>query len=166
MNLINRHKELFIASFVVFCIIFYCLIYTVDSTIVFGLLGVVLSFYFGSIKQTADNDKLFKELFQEFNSRYDKTFNDLINELRKDTSRELNRADENLVIDYFNLCAEEYLWRSKNRIPKKVWVAWKAGILGNLEIIQIKKLYEEQIKIKWVKESYYGLVEELDFQTL
>jgi hypothetical protein len=34
----------------------------------------------------------------------------------------------NLVIDYFNLCAEEFLWYKKNRIPNDVWSAWKSGI--------------------------------------
>lgn len=164
MNYIKRNYELFFASLGFILIIGYQFFYSLDVKIFLGLLGTVATLYFGSLKIRVENDKLFKELFQDFNSRYDIRFNDLINELKADTERKLDTKEINLVIDYLNLCSEEYLWRYKNRIPKKVWQSWKAGILENLEIKQVGDVYQNQISSENGKKSFYGLVEELDNQ--
>ncbi len=161
MNKIKRHTELVLASIGFLLIIISYLVYEIDDKVFLGLVGTVATLYFGSIKYRIENDKLFKELFQEFNSRYDDRFNDLINELNNDNERELNQKERNLIIDYLNLCSEEYLWRSKNRIPKNVWNSWKAGINENLKIKQVKSVYENEISSENKKKSFYGLVEEL-----
>jgi hypothetical protein len=133
-----------------------------DDKLLLGLLGTVATLYFGSIKNRIENDKLFKELFQGFNEKYDSRFNDLINELKNDKARVLEPFEKNLIIDYLNLCSEEFLWRSKNRIPSKVWNAWKAGIKENLKIKQVEEIYFEETDTKNGKVSYYGLIEELE----
>jgi hypothetical protein len=133
-----------------------------DDKLLLGLLGTVATLYFGSIKNRIENDKLFKELFQGFNEKYDSRFNDLINELKDDKTRVLEPFEKNLIIDYLNLCSEEFLWRIKNRIPSEVWKAWKAGIKENLKIEQVKEIYSEETTTKNGKVSYYGLVEELE----
>lgn len=161
MKHLKRNTELLFASIGFILIIGYYLIYGIDDKIFLGLLGTVATLYFGSIKYRIENDKLFKELFREFNSRYDIRFNDLINELKYDNGRELNNAERNLIIDYLNLCSEEYLWRSKSRIPKKVWSSWKAGIKENLKIKQVEMIFNEEISSSNGKKSFYGLVEEL-----
>ncbi|TSA49204.1 MAG: hypothetical protein D4R43_04235 [Sphingobacteriales bacterium] len=58
------------------------------------------------------------------------------------------------------MCSEEYLWYDKGRIPKKVWRAWKNGMLSNLKIPQVLEIYIQEILIKESSESYYGLVKE------
>jgi len=161
MNYYKRNTELILASAGFIIVIGYYLIFGMDDKIFLGLIGTVATLYFGSIKYRIENDKLFKELFQEFNSRYDNRFNDLINELKYDNGRELNKKERNLIIDYLNLCSEEYLWRSKNRIPKNVWDSWKAGIKENLDIKQVRDIYENEISSINGRNSFYGLVEEL-----
>lgn len=161
MNFIKRHSELIIASSCFLLIIFLYLFCGINDKLFLGLLGTVATLYFGSIKYRIENDKLFKELFQEFNSRYDIRFNDLINELKYDSNREINNDERNLIIDYLNLCSEEYLWRSKNRIPRNVWISWKAGIIENLKINQVKNVYENEILSENGKKSFYGLIDEL-----
>lgn len=126
-----------------------------------GIAAGLISFYFGLLKEKIENDKLFKELFSEFNARYNGKVNDLLNRLRDNTSAIINPKEEVLVIDYFNLCAEEYLWFKKGRIPKDVWDAWKAGILANIEIQQVKEIYLKEINTLTKQTSYYGLVKEL-----
>lgn len=133
----------------------------IDERLLIGLLGAIATLYFGTIKFKIEKDKLFKELFNAFNKKYDSNFNNLLNKLRDDSDKELDLDEINQIIDYFNLCAEEYLWRSRNRIPKNVWDAWKSGIKENLEIKQIYEIYQKEILTKNGRKSYYGLVEEL-----
>ncbi|MCK4655027.1 MAG: hypothetical protein KAU01_11350 [Candidatus Cloacimonetes bacterium] len=133
----------------------------IDERLFLGLLGAVATLYFGIVKFKIENDKLFKELFKEFNDKYDSRFNDLINELRNDNEKKLSLEERNLIIDYLNLCSEEYLWKSKNRIPNIVWNAWKAGIKENLKVKQVKEIYNREIATKNGEISFYGLVKEL-----
>lgn len=163
MKYLSRNIE-FILACLGFVIIFFCYSFCseMDDKLLLGLLGTVATLYFGSIKNRIENDKLFKELFQGFNEKYDSRFNDLINELKNDKARVLEPFEKNLIIDYLNLCSEEFLWRSKNRIPSKVWNAWKAGIKENLKIKQVEEIYFEETDTKNGKVSYYGLIEELE----
>ncbi|MEL1243994.1 hypothetical protein AAEO56_06950 [Flavobacterium sp. DGU11] len=133
----------------------------IDSTAFAGGLAAVATMYYGSLKIRMDNDILFKELFKSFNDRYDSRFNNLINDLKADESISPNPEQRNVIIDYFNLCAEEYLWKTKNRIPGDVWKAWKAGILENLKISQVKSIYDAETATTAGRNSYYGLYEEL-----
>lgn len=161
MNLIRRNSELIFAILGFATILLYYFICGIEEKLLLGLLGTVATLYFGLIKHRIENDKLFKELFQNFNSRYDDKLNDLLNEIRYDEEKKLDKDERNQIIDYLNLCAEEYLWRSRNRIPKTVWNSWKAGILENLEIKQVNEIYLKETETINGKTSYYGLVEEL-----
>ena len=161
MKWISRNIELIIASLGFSAVIIYSISYKMESNIFLGLLGTVATLYFGSIKYRIENDRLFKELFTGFNLKYDQKLNDLLNSLKYDTTYALNHEEKNLIIDYFNLCSEEYLWRRKNRIPKMVWNAWKAGIKENLSIKQVREIYETETSSPNGEDSFYGLVEEL-----
>lgn len=149
-----------------------------DIQIAAGILVAIITLYLGRVKQSIEDDKLFKELFIGFNARYD-ALNDRFTTLRHfdaDAARpvelvckasqkgcDLQKSDEQLIIDYFNLCAEEYLWFKKGRIPKEVWQAWKAGIVDNIcSIPAVWDLYNKEIKSDSSKASYYGLVKELE----
>jgi len=166
MNLIKRHLELLIATILVCSVITCNIYYNIDDKVFIALLGSIISFYFGSLKMKIENDKIFKELFQEFNNKYDSSFNDLLNTLKysKVQNKNLTEDELNCVIDYFNLCSEEYLWYSRNRIPKKVWLSWKSGILENLKIEQILKVYKTEISSENGRNSFYGLVKELNLK--
>jgi hypothetical protein len=71
---------------------------------------------------------MMKELFTEFNQRYDK-LNDSLVSIEKEglTFEDLNEKKNKIyrqdVIDFFNPCAEEFYWNQKGRIDPKVWKA-------------------------------------------
>lgn len=161
MKWIIRNIESFIISIIFIVLILVYSFFKIDTKILVGLFGTVATIYLGLIKSKIENDKLFKSLFTEFNSRYDKDLNDLINRIRDDIKYELNSSEKNLIIDYFNLCSEEYLWRRRNRIPNSVWESWKAGIKENLEIKQVREIYDKETKTENGSNSFYGLVKEL-----
>jgi hypothetical protein len=152
----------FLLSAFAFAIVIYLLWgKQVEGTLALGIIGTIVSLYFGVLKYKMENDRMFNELFTTFNQRYNGKLNDLINELRLVPGKKLSNDEEKLIIDYFNLCAEEYLWYSRNRIPEKVWQAWKAGILENLKIIQVNEVYLKETETENARKSYYGLAEEL-----
>jgi hypothetical protein len=98
-------------------------------------------------------------LFTEFNSRYDK-LNEALNKIVEDKSGvELSDAENNTLNDYFNLCAEEFLFFKKGYIYPEVWRAWENGMLYYLR-------KNQRVRTKWEREvesgSYYGLRIKLD----
>lgn len=156
----------FLLTAISFTIVIYLLWYNqIDSTLAIGLLGSIATLYFGVLKYKMENDKIFNELFTSFNQRYDGKLNDLLNTLRLEPEKELSKDYEKIIVEYFNLCSEEYLWYSRNRIPGKVWQAWKAGILENLKIKQVKEVYLKEMGSENARKSYYGLAEELKIKT-
>lgn len=161
MKWIIRNFESIIAAFAFIITLLVYFLCNIDDKILLGLFGTIATLYFGSIKQRIESDRFFKDLFKEFNSRYNSNLNDLLNDLKHNGDRELQKEESNLIIDYFNLCSEEYLWRTKNRIPKKVWESWKSGILENLKISKVREIYIKEISSDNGKKSYYGLIEEL-----
>lgn len=164
--MINRHIVTIVAFILFILAIVYNSYGNLDKEIFFGILGAIATLYLGTIRVMMENDKFFKELFTEFNSRYDHRINDLFNNLHREykinkiQDFEISKADENLIVDYINLCSEEYLWYSRNRIPAKVWKAWKQGILSNLSIPVVRDLYLSQTRGD-NEFSFYGLVNEL-----
>lgn len=161
MKTIKKYSESLIFGLLFIVTIILNILNFINETLLLSIIGSLATIYFGILKLKIENDLLFKELFNSFNDRYDTRFNDLINELKIKTDKQIKGKKRNIVIDYFNLCAEEYLWYSKKRIPNNVWKAWKSGILENLEISQIKEIYEQETLTSRGKTSYYGLYEEL-----
>lgn len=122
-----------------------------------------LTIHLSIIKQNLEKDKVFKELFIEFNSRYNKELNDLFNEIRilKDQGIEKQFKEREILLieDYFNLCSEEYLWYSKGRIPLKVWQAWESGIVENLKLKEVFEIFESETNTVGKRKSFYGFAE-------
>lgn len=81
------------------------------------------------------NHQLQKELFSEFNKRYD-IFNGYLQKITLYKSLEdlrVNKPKKHLFLrnklnDYFNLCAEEYYWYKKGRIDENLWKSWEVGM--------------------------------------
>jgi len=129
--------------------------------------GTLVAWYIGYLQLRLEDDRIFKDLFEKFNMRYDHELNDLINGIRIDSNdfeRELSNKEKQQLLDYFNLCAEEFLWFKKGRIPADVWNAWRTGILRNISTPQIRTFYEQEVLKPNIKDSFYGLVEELKLQ--
>lgn len=125
--------------------------------------GISLSLGFRQYK--TEDDKIFKELFTEFNKKYDEKFNnsleDIVNNYVSNKEYKLNPNQEKLIIDYLNLCAEEYLWKTKNRISDKVWNSWENGMIYYLNNPLINNVV---VREKGQKDSYYGLFEKISYR--
>lgn len=123
-----------------------------------ALLAVLGGLLSGSLivqKQNLDELKLVHDLFKDFNARYDKCNA----ELQRVASEGFSDSDDKraLVVDYFNLCAEEYWWFKTGHLPEDIWQSWCRGMLWYLDKADFRDL--------WIKEStnnsYYGLTLEI-----
>jgi hypothetical protein len=101
--------------------------------------------------QHNQNTQLFVSLFKEFNSRYD-LLNGKLNNIVNKTDDELSSDDKIVLFDYFNLCAEEYLFYKAGYIDKEVWHSWLAGMKHFTKNTSILSLWESDLK----EGSYYG----------
>lgn len=127
--------------------------YVNDFRVIFTIAGGLVSFFYFMQKQQLEELSAFKELFTEFNRRYD-ALNDELNEIaEKDDTKKLCEGEIKILYDYFNLCGEEYLFYQKGYIYPKVWKAWCNGIESYLKHEQIGGLWKEEEK----SDSYYGL---------
>jgi len=106
------------------------------------------------LQQHLAETSLFKALFTEFNKRYDK-LNGKLAEIAasKPERKPLDNKERETVIDYFNLCAEEYLFYKRGYIDPDVWRAWCNGMLWYMEQEPFATLWEEEKS----NNSYYGL---------
>ena len=79
-------------------------------------------------KQKLEETKLLKDLFTEFNEIYSR-LDEKLNEIcRKDPSEQLKKEEKDVLYEYFNLCAEEFLFHEKGYIPPEVWKSWTNGM--------------------------------------
>jgi hypothetical protein len=126
--------------------------------IIIGYLGLL----YNLINYKIAHDKFFKELFTEFNARFD-NLNEALNEIIEGKTLVkidgISKTHKAIIRDYLNLCAEEYLWYKKGRIEPAVWQAWSEGMRFYLNITNFKAVYHKQ---RDERTSYYGLIEELD----
>lgn len=123
-----------------------------ELTIYLTLMGGLISFFYFIQKHQLDELNLFKELFTEFNIRYDR-MNENLNELVSRKPNKLEDKDKDLLNNYFNLCSEEYLYYKKGYIYEEVWKAWRNGMQSFFNIEVIKKYWLDEEK----SNSYYGL---------
>ena len=111
------------------------------------------AFLYFAQKQKLEEARLLKELITEFNRRYD-TLNERLAKITATTPTPLSTCQKEVVIDYFNLCAEEYLFYTLDYVPPRVWDAWQAGMKVYRQDDRIKALWQEEEKKN--KDSYYG----------
>lgn len=128
-----------------------------------AILATGISLSLGVRQYKTENDKIFKELFQEFNHKYDVKFNNKLNQIDAliQSNKEviLGEDDVILMIDYLNLCSEEYLWYTKGRIPDIVWTSWENGMIYFFNLPPINDIIISQNS---QKTSYYGLFDKID----
>lgn len=134
-------------------ICFYILLpeHSQSPQLLLSILGSIAAFFHFLYSQHNTNTERFIVLFNDFNSRYDK-LNDDLNRIAKDSEdSELSAKDIQILYDYFNLCAEEYLFFKAGYIDKNVWEAWSAGIKYFLCSPRIASIWKEEIE----RGSYY-----------
>lgn len=111
-----------------------------------------LSVVFFVQQQRLAEMNLFRELITAFNGRYDQLHARLMG------VRENGIADYQAALDYFNLCAEEFLFFSEGYINHKVWRSWCKGMLFYLEVEPFDMMWKDLGD----RDSYYGLtIEEI-----
>jgi hypothetical protein len=120
-----------------------------------GLVGAAiagtLGFYYFVQQQKLSETELFHNLFTAFNARYDQ-MNDQLAEIA-DRASDPTAVDRNLIVDYFNLCAEEYLFYNEGYIHRDVWRSWCRGMLWYLRRHPFRDIWHDEVK----SESFYGL---------
>jgi hypothetical protein len=81
-----------------------------DWAVIVSLGGVAVSLIYFVQSQRLEQTRLFKELFSEFNLRYDKLNAMLERAVRCHSEERLTDEMRETLVDYFNLCAEEYMF--------------------------------------------------------
>jgi hypothetical protein len=121
------------------------------------VVGALLSLTYFVQKQKLEELRLFRELFKEFNDRYSELNEELARIKAEDTeettTQELPTQDQETLIDYFNLCGEEYLYFKRGYIDPSVWKAWFNGMKDNTATSRVKRLWQREK----LTNSYYGL---------
>lgn len=126
-----------------------------EAVIISGILGgcgLLITLTYNYKNTQLANHKMQKELFTEFNKRYN-DLNDDLNLLSNSSLAHFTAwflPEDQIrikatIYDFFNLCAEEYYWHKKKRIPTKVWISWEKGmndIYNRSEVIQ--KMWDEE----------------------
>jgi hypothetical protein len=123
------------------------------TDVVFAVVAGFAAFIFFLYKQHLDETRLFMDLFKQFNERYDKLNGGLIKILEGPREGSLQLNDRKVLFDYFNLCAEEYLYSCSGYIDPKVWEAWRKGMQDYAEFPLIRALWVKELE----SDSYYGL---------
>jgi hypothetical protein len=117
-----------------------------------AVIAGVLGFCYFVQQQKLAEIALFKDLFTEFNRRYD-ALNDRLAEIAGITEpAKIEPAARQTIVDYFNLCAEEYLFFSEGYIHDAAWRSWCAGMLWYFSREPFRQVWEEESKTN----SYYG----------
>lgn len=145
--------------------------------IILAIVATLIALKHNKVTSQLNNDNLQKQLFTEFNGRYDK-LNDLLQfilDFDEEEIRRYNNSENDTLFgvykksfikfkinDYFNLCAEEYYWFSKNRIDDRIWDAWKKGMndIYNKSLI-IKEQWQEEIQNDGWKSFYLDTPDKL-----
>jgi hypothetical protein len=129
-----------------------CAIPNLDWRLTITILGGIFSSIYFVQKQRLEEVQLFKELFKEFNSRYDGVNESLNQILQGNNRQELTPGEINTLYDYFNLCGEEYLYYKEGYIYPEVWRAWCNGMKLFFQNKRIKGVWEKE----FLTDSYYG----------
>lgn len=130
----------------------------VEWQLVLGIVGSALSGIYFVQKQRLEEMHLFKEIFTECNKRYD-GLNERLNAIAAAPEDAALSQDElDTLNDYFNLCAEEFLFFQTGYLLPPVWRAWRNGIMSFMASKRIRQHWERER----MTGSYYGLELEKD----
>ena len=124
-----------------------------DFGVIFTIVGGLVSFFYFVQKQQLEELNTFRELFIDFNARFDKLNKELNRIVSEDSTEDLKETEKNTLYDYFNLCSEEYLFYRKGYIYPEVWKEWCKGIQYYLDNKRIGNLWSVEEK----NDYYYGL---------
>ena len=141
---------LYPAALVVVFVIWHLIPFLHHIEILAVLVTAVTGALFFWSKHHLEQARFFKELVTEFNRRYDEKNNVLLSALK--SHENFTAQQEQAFIDYFNLCAEEYLFYKAGYIYKCIWDAWYNGMKRFGQDERVKELWKKEIEM----DSYYG----------
>lgn len=121
-----------------------------------ALLGTAFFFHRGH----GDDARFMKELFEHFNKRYD-DLNDELQKVLDAPAAPLEDHEKMILIDYFNLCAEEWVFRQAGYIYDPVWESWENGMRQYAANEYVAALWRQERATS----SYYGFEFPLDSTT-
>jgi hypothetical protein len=101
-------------------------------------------------QHSLEKTKFFFELFNRFNERYSK-MNEGLQSIPEGEGMP-SKEDRERVVDYFNLCAEEFMFYRRGYIPEDVWTAWRNGMNWYAKNPKFTMVWREEK----VTESFYG----------
>lgn len=114
--------------------------------------GSIFSLAYFLQKQKIEEMRLFREIFKECNGRYDQ-MNEKLASIVGKPGNDITPDDESLIVDYLNLCAEEYLYYRRGYIEPSVWQAWQNGMKSLLASPNISSVWKKEK----ASDSHYGL---------
>lgn len=120
-----------------------------------AIMTILVSTFFFIQKQKLEELKMFMLLFEAFNGRYG-SMNDDLNRIRSE-NKSLKDEDKLKLVDYFNLCGEEYFYYKQRYIPPEVWEAWLNGMNFFYNDQRIQQFWDEELSLN----SYYGFKKSL-----
>lgn len=143
-------------------------------TLLIGVFTLLITLIYNWRNYRLNHQKMEKELFVEFNKRYDELNDSLlmlevsmtIEDIKNTLSKTQNKTLYNVVIDYFNLCSEQYYWQKKKRISPEIWNAWSTGMnfyYNNYPVV--RELWKNEIDKEGFK-SYYLKKDESFFKEI
>ena len=136
--------------------------FNIPATLSLTIIATGITAYYARHTKKIADEQMLKQLFKEFNERYDK-LNDTLSEVQTkySTFDDLNQAPNSgelkkKVNDYFSLCAEEFYWyKHKKRIDKLLWESWQTGMnYWYNNVPSIKALWDKEVLVSG-KRSYY-----------
>ena len=117
-----------------------------------AVIGAVAAFVYFLYDQHHKDTQMFVSLFEKFNARYDRLNEKLNAIVSRPADSPFLPAHRDTLYDYFNLCAEEYLYYEAGYIDEKVWQAWLRGMSYFAADKAVRRLWEKEIE----SGSYYG----------
>lgn len=139
----------FLLSVIIILVLWDCIPRLHSVEILVALLTSAWGVFYFLNQQHLKKARFFKELVTEFNQRYDAQNNKLLTILK--TSEPLYEEQKQSLIDYFNLCAEEYLFYEAGYIDNRVWDSWYNGMKQFGRDHRVSELWQQEIQTN----SYY-----------
>ena len=125
-------------------------------SVIIGVVAIFVTTKYNNHSRRLANEKMQRGLFKEFNERYDK-LNSSLSEIKRlypdDIDYELRQSHVDDIMDFFNLCAEEYYW--KDRLGERIWISWHDGMnYWYQNVPLIKRMWDDELD-KLGHKAYY-----------
>ena len=150
MNFHNRAWIIFVVGIVGGAVLYTAFVGLRRPEFVFGWVAGCWALTHFQHQHHLERAKFFCDLFNRFNERYNQ-LNDRLQRIAQGTGILL--PDERaLVVDYLNLCAEEYVFFVRGYVDADVWRSWANGMRWYASKDRILKVWLEEKDT----DSYYG----------